>query len=423
MVLLGGVLFGQNLEFTLRYNIPLARYEVYARPSSTNATFAWGPSQISIVAPAIVPDAAFTITSVSAGAWQDNSIIIAPTVTPGFDYHGVGSLGAPTNLVMNVEKLIFHFTITGGCYAGLRLFINGSDPNSAAPGMGGGDFSNTVSDGLAQERYIGNYNNLGTTCFPDTDGDTVTDNVDLDDDNDGILDTVENGQLSTDTDGDGVINSLDPDSDNDGISDVDEAGGTDLDRDGEADDNDGMPANNNGIPSTAGTGDTLTGDDFDGDNRPNPYDLDSDNDAINDIVESGNPNLIDANDNGVVDGPDTDGDGIPDSADNFVGFGDSADPTPVNTDGMGGPNYQDIDSDGDNLTDIEESGVANPGTLDANDDGFIDNNSDPEGDGIAQVVDGAPAVFGDANDPTLPDNTNDGDPDYTDPKQPSRHYF
>ena len=68
LVLLGGVLFGQNLEFTLRYNIPLARYEVYARPSVTNATFAWGPSQISIVAPAVVPDAAFTITSVSAGA-------------------------------------------------------------------------------------------------------------------------------------------------------------------------------------------------------------------------------------------------------------------------------------------------------------------------------------------------------------------
>ncbi|MBK9488883.1 MAG: cadherin domain-containing protein [Haliscomenobacter sp.] len=418
LVLLGGVLFGQNLEFTLRYNIPLARYEVYARPSATNATFAWGPSQISIVAPAVVPDAAFTITSVSAGAWQDNSIIIAPTVTPAFDYHGVGSLGAPTNLVMTVEKLIFHFTIAGGCYDGLRLFINGSDPNSAAPGMGGGDFSNTVSDGLAQERYIGNYNNTGTTCFPDTDGDTVTNNVDLDDDNDGILDTVENGQLSTDTDGDGIINSLDLDSDNDGISDVDEAGGTDVDRDGEADDNDGMPANNNGIPSTAGTGDTLVGDDFDNDARPNPYDLDSDNDAINDIVESGNPNLVDADDNGVVDGPDTDGDGIPDSADNFVGFGDSADPAPVNTDGMAGPNYLDIDSDGDGLTDIEESGVANPGILDANNDGFIDNNADPEGDGIPQVVDGAPAVFGDANDPTLPDNTNDGDPDYTDPNNP-----
>ncbi|WP_421794813.1 cadherin domain-containing protein [Haliscomenobacter sp.] len=164
LVLLGGVLYGQNLEFTLRYNIPLARYEVYARPSATNATFAWGPSQISIVAPAIVPDAAFTITSVSAGAWQDNSLIFAPAVTPGFDYHGVGSLGAPTNLVMNVEKLIFHFTITGGCYDGLRLFINGSDPNSAAAGMGGGDFSNTVSDGLANERYIGNYNNTGTLC-------------------------------------------------------------------------------------------------------------------------------------------------------------------------------------------------------------------------------------------------------------------
>jgi hypothetical protein len=37
----------------------------------------------------------------------------------------------------------------------------------------------------------------------DTDADGVPDVDDLDDDNDGILDTVENAQLSADTDGDG----------------------------------------------------------------------------------------------------------------------------------------------------------------------------------------------------------------------------
>lgn len=418
-MLLGFSTWAQSLEFTLRYNIPLARYEVYVRPTTTNAAFTWGSSQISIVAPAAVPNSAFTVTPVAAGGWRDNSRIFAPTVTPAFDYHAIGSTGETTDLEMGVEKLIFYFTISGGCYDGLRLFINGSDPGSGAPGMAGGDFRNSVVNGLNQQRYLGNYNNVGTTCFPDTDGDTLTDNLDLDDDNDGILDTVEDGQLSTDTDGDGIINSLDLDSDNDGISDVDEAGGTDVNRDGMADDNDGIPGDDNGIPDTAGTGDILTGDDFDNDGRPNPYDLDSDNDAINDIEESGNPNLIDADNNGVVDGPDADGDGIQDSADgNDNDFGDMNDPTPANTDGMGGPNYMDVDSDGDGLNDIEESGVPNAGTLDANDDGMIDNNADAEGDGIPQVTDGAPAVFGDANDPTLPDNTNDGDPDYTDPNNP-----
>ncbi|HOY18099.1 MAG TPA: hypothetical protein PLC89_12410, partial [Haliscomenobacter sp.] len=45
-------LLAQNLQLTVRYNLALARYEVYALPSASNATFFWGPSQISIVVPA-----------------------------------------------------------------------------------------------------------------------------------------------------------------------------------------------------------------------------------------------------------------------------------------------------------------------------------------------------------------------------------
>ena len=53
---------------------------------------------------------------------------------------------------------------------------------------------------------------------------------DLDDDNDGILDTEE-GTLTDDFDGDGIPNRLDSDSDGDGCSDVIEAGFTDPDGD------------------------------------------------------------------------------------------------------------------------------------------------------------------------------------------------
>ena len=57
----------------------------------------------------------------------------------------------------------------------------------------------------------------------------LTDEIDLDDDNDGILDTVE---TSADFDQNGKVNSLDLDSDGDGCNDVIEAGFLDPDKDG-----------------------------------------------------------------------------------------------------------------------------------------------------------------------------------------------
>jgi len=63
----------------------------------------------------------------------------------------------------------------------------------------------------------------------DSDGDGLTNAYDLDDDNDGILDSVEK---NIDLDGDGLINSIDLDSDGDGCFDVIEAGFVDDDFDG-----------------------------------------------------------------------------------------------------------------------------------------------------------------------------------------------
>ena len=64
----------------------------------------------------------------------------------------------------------------------------------------------------------------------DFDQDGIRDELDVDDDNDGILDQYE-GDGNTDTDGDGMPDSRDLDSDNDGCYDVDEAYGTSTDRD------------------------------------------------------------------------------------------------------------------------------------------------------------------------------------------------
>ena len=67
------------------------------------------------------------------------------------------------------------------------------------------------------------------TVLPDNDVDGIPDSNDLDDDNDGILDSDE-GQ--GDTDNDGIPNQFDLDSDGDGCFDVIEASFSDTDNDG-----------------------------------------------------------------------------------------------------------------------------------------------------------------------------------------------
>ena len=70
----------------------------------------------------------------------------------------------------------------------------------------------------------------GLSAVQDNDLDGVPDSIDLDDDNDGILDTVEG---VTDLDADGLPNAFDLDSDGDNCFDVIEAGFTDLNQDGQ----------------------------------------------------------------------------------------------------------------------------------------------------------------------------------------------
>ena len=95
----------------------------------------------------------------------------------------------------------------------------------------------------------------------------------------------------------------------------------------------------------------------DGTNRPDVYDLDSDDDGIADVIESLG---TDANGDGILDNyADTDGDGISDNVDaSNAGLGKP------DFDGDGVPNYLDLDADNDGIPDIIEAF----GT-DANNDG------------------------------------------------------
>lgn len=129
---------------------------------------------------------------------------------------------------------------------------------------------------------------------------------DLDSDNDGILNTVEDltALNGGDTDGDGIPDYLDLDSDNDGIYDIIEAGGIDADGDGMVDNQ--IDTNLNGLHDPLEVlGWPLT--DTDGDGLPDFQDVDDDGDGILTINE------YDEDEDGILD--DCNGNSTPDYLD------------------------------------------------------------------------------------------------------------
>jgi gliding motility-associated-like protein len=284
----------------------------------------------------------------------------------------------------------------------------------------------------------------------DNDNDGANNLLDPDDDNDGILDVTEPGGNGLadhdgdgtpnyrdpdyctanaggalvngvcrlfDADGDGIINQFDLDSDNDGVPDVIEVGGADQNGDGVLD---GVDNNNDGLrDNVAPAG--LASTDSDSDGRPNIVDLDSDNDGIPDIREVGGPDI---NNDGRVDGFTDSGNGFADAYDlsqngiPLIATGPDAnnngraDSYPIdNRDGDAVPNFLDVDSDNDGLTDTREA----EGT-DANGDGRIDGFVDTNNDGWHDPLATTPLPIRDLDNDALPnyldlDSDNDGLPD------------
>ena len=252
---------------------------------------------------------------------------------------------------------------------------------------------------------------------PDSDGDGIRDSADS---NDALYGDPDTTDILSDKDGDGVQDYRDLDSDNDGINDITESGETgivDADSDGVVD---GPDSDGDGIRDSADANDGLFGDpnlndgpvDTDGDGKFDFRDLDSDQDGILDLTESRNA-VTDADSDGVVDGPDSDGDGIRDSADNndaVYGDPDAGD-TPPDSDGDGVMDFRDLDSDNDSVNDIVEGGS---GAFDANSDGLVDGN-DNDGDGVNDPVDANDSLYGDPDISDVPPSLDGGPtPDYLD---------
>ena len=130
---------------------------------------------------------------------------------------------------------------------------------------------------------------ITVSVLADDDQDNIPNITDIDDDNDGILDTLEcpNGIADCDFDNDGIDNHLDLDSDNDGIPDNVEAQATNSYVAPSATFTD---TNSNGMDDayeTALNGTELSPVDSDDDGGFDFLDLDSDGDSFFDIEETG----------------------------------------------------------------------------------------------------------------------------------------
>lgn len=313
--------------------------------------------------------------------------------------------------------------------------------------------ANSLSSTVIQQRYDSDHDGIADIIEgnKDTDNDGIPDYLDTDSDNDGIPDTMEDidspvllgfdhdndgivdaldvnltGGLDknsngiddalepTDTDKDGIPDHIDLDSDNDGILDSIEADnlpkltGKDTDSDGlddalDVDQTLGQDANLDGVD------DAFSLKDSDNDGMPDVYDLDSDNDGIPDSVEFQGKPAIDVNLDGTVDDiGDENNDGLADVI--------SLNALPVDTDLDGVPDYLDLDSDSDGLTDLKESlplGLTLV-FLDADNNGRLDSNEDRDHDGFMDIVD-ASVLNGTAGaSVSLIDIDNDGLPAYRD---------
>ncbi|MBK0369215.1 T9SS type B sorting domain-containing protein [Flavobacterium agrisoli] len=161
--------------------------------------------------------------------------------------------------------------------------------------------------------------------------------------------------IPKDSDGDGVPDQLDLDSDNDGIPDVIENQSTPIALSNQ-------DANKNGLDDVFETTTNLLDTDLDG--IPNYLDLDSDNDGIYDLEESGS-NGPDSNNNGIIEGLVVGLNGLADILENNPDSG-ILHYVILESDSDGKLNFTELDSDNDGCNDVIEAGFT-----DSDSDGIV----------------------------------------------------
>ena len=318
----------------------------------------------------------------------------------------------------------------------------------------------------------------GFIQLDDTDNDGVPDLVDVDDDNDGIFDTVEdNGVIDRDTDGNGVPDRIQLDADGDGCYDVTEAGFTDngmgmlgtvapplVDANGQVTSaTDGYTTPNdldgNGTPDfqEAGEGASISADPVDQDfilNGSAVFTVSANGDAYQWQVSTNGTTWMDLTDGGNYSGANTSTLTVSDLVISIYGesyrvivsnLAFACDPGAISasatynvlddTDNDGVYDIVDVDDDNDGILDAvegEDTDSNNDGTpdrisLDADGDGCFDVTEagfeDPDGDGILGTspvaVDGDGQVTGQGGYTTPNDLNNNGVFDFQEAGSPS----
>ncbi|MEM6829376.1 MAG: hypothetical protein AAF551_02595, partial [Bacteroidota bacterium] len=326
---------------------------------------------------------------------------------------GTGSLDARFNRIwkvqatgstLSMDQLDFDLSavvIKPSAIGNYRLLIDDNASFSSPTEIAAASFTSDVLS-------FTNVDFTGETFFaialdPDLDNDGIADAEDVDDDNDGLLDTDEGSGL-VDTDGDGIVDSRDLDSDNDGIGDLYESGAEDdadvstiaatLDSNNDGIIDGAISVGTNGyadILETAVDNNTksFTVSNADLSGPADFRDLDSDNNGISDLVESGRSTAVDTDDDGIFEGTDADEDGVPDEIDSDnTSFGSVLDALDRNADGE--PDFRDLDNDGDGIEDVDEVNLTDT----TPDDGRLDGTTDADTDGVLSGRDNDEAVFG-----------------------------
>ncbi|MBT3641376.1 MAG: hypothetical protein HN533_01970, partial [Euryarchaeota archaeon] len=292
-------------------------------------------------------------------------------------------------------------------------------------------------------------------------------NNDTDDDNDGTMDDYDldplNPCVALDTDGDGLPDSVesgmfdmsgtgdedywvdcdasgyyaDSDDDGDDWSDEDEmiCGSDSLDNNSTPDDfdNDWLcdlldnDSDNDGIEDSLDSFpyDSTESEDYDGDGIGDNADSDDDNDNVSDVDDAF---PYDANESADLDGDgqgdnadnDTDGDGVPNDVDSFPTDDDAS----TDTDGDGIDDEADTDDDGDGVPDVVDwAPLDSAESVDSDGDGLGDNaDTDDDNDSVEDGIDAFPldsSEYADYDGDGVGDNAdidddNDGIPDGVD---------
>ncbi len=417
-----------QLELKIQIEPDGKTYGVYVRPDDTitpSSNTYTGTGQVTMVVPNGFEYTNFTEV---AGNWgylpSQVSIVHAPIENPNFDYISIGLDDDTPQIIYenDVETLLFTFERVGNCSGEIHLIDNENDPFAQLPNSAGTNPGNDLGvfdfgNGLASYFYSRNYGGAKADC---------TDN-----DFDGIINSIE------DINGDETYNS------NLGETDLNNA-----DTDGDGIDDGAEDANMNGIvdPGETDPRDFCDPDntqptcDFDGDLLLNQDDPDDDNDGVNDIddVADFDPNS-DTDDDGIADNVETGGDGTYDPGIDSDPL-DPCDPNPTSIACLGDDNDMDgyyeglpsndplYDPDGTNpcipdncslACDFDNDGDINQEDLDDDGDGVTDANdvetcnpdSDSDNDGLSDIIetggDGTYDIGTDTN-PLDEDTDNDG---------------